>query len=106
MAGSAPPSSFTLSRPPPNSMSSCASSISADVTEFPGVARERTLRDTPHQPLDEGGTDALGSSNGVIHDALIERESFAIKPNQLVAADRVGQRHLDRLVDPARTACQ
>src|SRR5882757_9078344 len=68
------------------------------------VARDAGLRDAPHQLLDEGCTDPAGPPRGLAHDGLVERQTLAIEPNQLLAADVIRQRHLDRLVDAARTA--
>jgi hypothetical protein len=38
---------------------------------------------------------------GFADDGPVERQAPAKEPNQLAAADRVGQRDLDRLVDAA-----
>ena len=76
--------------------------MSAEMTDLPPSRAIAALRDAPHQLLDEGGADAFGAPHGFVDDGLVERQALAIEPDELAAADVVGQRHLDRLVDAAR----
>src|ERR1700690_1392554 len=76
----------------------------ADIAGFHGrstVASDAGLGDAPHQLLDERGTDTLGPLRGLAYDGLVERQTLAIKLDQLPAADIVRKRHLNRLVDAA-----
>ena len=102
----APPSSLTLSLPPANNISSSASPISPDSTAGAAVAGDACLRDAPHQFLDERGADAFGPLRGLADDGVVERQTPAIEPDELLAADIVWKRHLDRLVDAAGAARQ
>src|SRR5580700_2008568 len=100
------PSNFTLRRPPANSMSSSASSMSAEMTELPPSRVIPPCAMRRHQLLDEGGADAFGAPRDLADDGLIERQALAVEPNQFAAADLIRQRHLDRLVDAAGTTGQ
>jgi hypothetical protein len=74
----------------------------ADIVGFDAcaaIASDACLGDAPHQLLDERGADALGPLRRLGHDGIAKRQAPAIELDQLVAADLVRERHLDRLID-------
>jgi hypothetical protein len=81
----------------------------ADIVGFDAcaaIASDACLGDAPHQLLDERGADALGPLRRLGHDGIAKRQAPAIELDQLVAADLVRERHLDRLIDASGAARQ
>jgi hypothetical protein len=81
----------------------------ADIAGFDrcaAIPRDARLGDPPHQLFDKGGADALGPLGGLAYDGIAERQTPAVELDELVAADLVRKRHLDRLVDATGPACQ
>ena len=103
----APPSSLTLSLPPVNSISSSASLISGGFDGRAAIARDACLQATRRiSSLMKAALTPLVRCAASSDDGIAERQARAIELDQLLAADVVRKRHLDRLVDAAGAACE